>query len=99
MLEVCLSIYFCTHSLVSCTNLCLILLYICQVLYKSRCDNKLNEITERAIADKREVCCKRCNTIIVILDFDSWWFAHNDSFDRLGYLPKSMKRNTSKLQK
>ncbi|KAK4752700.1 hypothetical protein SAY87_021498 [Trapa incisa] len=24
------------------------------VLYKSRCDNKLNEITERAIADKRE---------------------------------------------
>lgn len=26
-----------------------------QVLYKSRCDNRLNEITERAIADKREV--------------------------------------------
>lgn len=26
-----------------------------QVLYKSRCDNKLNEITERALADKREV--------------------------------------------
>lgn len=24
------------------------------VLYKSRCDNRLNEITERAIADKRE---------------------------------------------
>lgn len=26
-----------------------------QVLYKSRCDNRLNEITERALADKREV--------------------------------------------
>lgn len=26
-----------------------------QVLYKSRCDNRLNEITERAAADKREV--------------------------------------------
>lgn len=26
-----------------------------QVLYKSRCDNKLAEITERAAADKREV--------------------------------------------
>jgi hypothetical protein len=29
-----------------------------QVLYKSRCDNKLNEITERASADKREVFSK-----------------------------------------
>lgn len=27
-----------------------------QVLYKSRCDNRLNEITERARADKGEVC-------------------------------------------
>ena len=27
-----------------------------QVLYKSRCDNRLNEITERARADKSEVC-------------------------------------------
>jgi epidermal growth factor receptor substrate 15 len=26
------------------------------VLLKSRCDNKLAEITERAAADKREVC-------------------------------------------
>ncbi|XP_074313030.1 uncharacterized protein LOC141648358 [Silene latifolia] len=25
------------------------------VLYKSRCDNRLNEVTERAVADKREV--------------------------------------------
>ncbi|RWV97754.1 hypothetical protein GW17_00039441 [Ensete ventricosum] len=25
------------------------------VLYKSRCDNRLNEITERASADRREV--------------------------------------------
>jgi epidermal growth factor receptor substrate 15 len=25
------------------------------VLYKSRCDNRLNEITERASSDKREV--------------------------------------------
>ena len=29
--------------------------FLHQVLYKSRCDNRLNEITERAIADKREV--------------------------------------------
>lgn len=29
-----------------------------QVLYKSRCDNRLNEITERALADKREVFAK-----------------------------------------
>jgi hypothetical protein len=28
---------------------------LCQVLYKSRCDNRLNEITERASSDKREV--------------------------------------------
>lgn len=27
-----------------------------KVLYKSRCDNRLNEITERASSDKREVC-------------------------------------------
>jgi epidermal growth factor receptor substrate 15 len=26
-----------------------------KVLYKSRCDNRLNEITERASSDKREV--------------------------------------------
>ncbi|RWV91513.1 hypothetical protein GW17_00046200 [Ensete ventricosum] len=26
-----------------------------KVLYKSRCDNRLNEITERASADRREV--------------------------------------------
>jgi hypothetical protein len=26
-----------------------------QVLFKTRCDNRLNEITERAAADKREV--------------------------------------------
>lgn len=26
-----------------------------QVLYKSRCDNRLNEITERVSGDKREV--------------------------------------------
>ncbi|XP_019186703.1 PREDICTED: epidermal growth factor receptor substrate 15-like 1 isoform X2 [Ipomoea nil] len=29
------------------------------VLYKSRCDNRLNEITERALADKREVRADR----------------------------------------
>lgn len=29
-----------------------------QVLYKSRCDNRLNEITERASSDKREVLIK-----------------------------------------
>ncbi|RXH97802.1 hypothetical protein DVH24_010127 [Malus domestica] len=27
------------------------------VLHKSRCDNRLNEITEWASADRREVCC------------------------------------------
>lgn len=31
---------------------------VLQVLYKSRCDNKLNDITERASADKREVLLK-----------------------------------------
>lgn len=41
-------------------------LFYFQVLYKSRCDNSLNEITERAIADKREVLPKICKSVCLI---------------------------------
>lgn len=47
-----------------------------QVLYKSRCDNKLAEITERAAADKREVSLsQQSNSMInVNISFNaSFW--------------------------
>lgn len=31
------------------------MIFFYQILYKSRCDNRLNEITERTSADKKEV--------------------------------------------
>jgi hypothetical protein len=46
------------HAFDSSKNLPLMWCLLClwKVLLKSRCDNKLAEITERAAADKREVC-------------------------------------------
>lgn len=42
------------YTYLSCTPIFVKIIF--QVLYKSRCDNRLNEITERARADKGEVC-------------------------------------------
>ena len=49
--------------------------FLHQVLYKSRCDNRLNEITERAIADKREVYWRFEIMSSFFLSFDFGFFA------------------------
>lgn len=57
MLIVCFSIFFRTSTLDYVSNFSKDQSsWTCQVLFKSRCDNKLSEITERAAGDKREVC-------------------------------------------
>ena len=43
-------------------------LFLVKVLYKSRCDNRLNEIIERIAADKHEVFFLSSFTLICLDD-------------------------------
>lgn len=73
-----------------------------QVLYKSRCDNRLNEITERASADKREVFFRISNSVLILLfGFLSFLVLKKSAFFyyRQSCLPRNMKRSTSRWQK
>lgn len=73
-----------------------LLIYCVQILYKSRCDNRLNEISARVSADRKEV----------------FFFTMREKFNAMasfGFLlskvyysrwscwQRNMKRNTSKL--
>ena len=51
------------------------------MLYKSRCDNRLNEITEQALADKREVFIKikiKIKPCLIFFRFIFFYFYKND---------------------
>lgn len=79
----------------------LFMLILFQVLFKSRCENRLNEITERAIADKREVNSMIPRIVLVLHVHEyfcsSYTYVYLPYYFRLNCLVRNMKRSTNRL--